>query len=79
MFPYQYLVILIFNLFGDLEKLDGAVQVNAHKSQFFIFLKNWEIFPSAAYQPTFENPNFPTLSWIDKNWEVEVWHNIQKS
>ena len=49
MFPYQYLIILIFNLFGDLEKLGCTVWIIAQKSQFSTSLVNWEKSGSPAW------------------------------
>ena len=33
---------------------------------------NLEKFGNTAYSPTFENPNFLSLSWIGKNWKVQL-------
>ena len=40
------------------------------KSQFFNCLVNWEILRITKL--IFKNPNFQTLPWIGKNWEVQL-------
>ena len=78
-FPYQYSLIPIVSLLWNLKNWEVHSWLIFKISVFHNFSelgKTWK-------WPTFENLNYPSLSWIWENWEVQPrvtwWFNFQIS
>ena len=61
-----------FNFQGSFLLVHLMIPFQHSVMSVFNLFENLEKFVSTAYRPTFENFIFSSLSWIGKNWEVQL-------